>query len=215
MITRNFINLHGFGSPGGLKNAKAQLFKQKFTPFAGVAFRSIDFTPTPKDFEFHTITDMIARLRQYIFDFDLNPVSLIGSSQGATVALNYAHRYGDVEQLLLLAPALFYDAYASSEELQEWQAAQSVPIFHYGFGEEIPLDFGHHEDGLRYSAAPPPPAPTRIIHGLSDEVIPISCSRQYAERYPELVQLVEADDNHRLGNRSELIWDQTRSFFQL
>ena len=215
MITRNIINLHGFGSPGGLRNAKAQLFDRHFKPYPKIAFHSIDFTPTAKDFEFHTITGMIDRLRQYILDFNLNPVSLIGSSQGAIVALNYAHRFGNVERLLLLAPEIFYIAHDDADELLEWKKNKSAPVFHYGFGEELPLNYGHHQDGLRYRSAPPPPAPIMIIHGLSDEVIPISHSRLYAGRYPKLVQLIEVDDNHRLGNQSEFIWEQTISFFQL
>lgn len=55
MITKHIINLHGFGSAGGLKNEKAQYFNQHFQSFAEIAFHSIDFTPTPKDLEYHTI----------------------------------------------------------------------------------------------------------------------------------------------------------------
>jgi pimeloyl-ACP methyl ester carboxylesterase len=35
-------------------------------------------------------------VRQYILDRELTDVSLIGSSMGGLVGLNYAHRFGDV-----------------------------------------------------------------------------------------------------------------------
>ena len=216
MIQRRIINLHGFGTQGGLKNSKGQFFNQKFGQFEEIAFHAFDFNPTPKDFEFHTFTGMIDRLRQYIFDHNLNPVQLIGSSQGALAALNYAHRYGGVEKMLLLAPALYYDSsYASEKELQEWQEIQSAPIFHYGFGKEIPLNYGYHQDGLRYVNAPQPPAPIMIIHGFNDETIPIDRSRVYAQRYPDQVQLIEIDDDHLLRNQMNFIWEQAKLFFQL
>lgn len=213
MIKKHIINLHGFGSAGGLKNEKAIYFNQHFQSFAEIAFHSIDFTPTPKDFEFHTITGMIARLRQYIFDFNLSPISLIGSSQGAIVALNYAHRFKSVEKLLLLAPQLSYITQESEQELQEWKEAGQGTFFHYGFEKEVAIGFGHHEDGLRYSNAPPPPAPIKIIHGLNDQIIPINLSRLYADRYPASVHLIEVDDNHRLSSSSELILQEATSLF--
>ncbi|MDX1417636.1 MAG: YqiA/YcfP family alpha/beta fold hydrolase [Candidatus Promineifilaceae bacterium] len=213
MTKQSIINLHGFGSLGGLENAKAQLFDQLFKSFAEIEFHSIDFTPTPKDFQYHTITGMINRLRQFILDFDHKRVSLIGSSQGALVALNYAHLFGDIEKMLLLAPALKYELDEDPQELEDWKLAQSIPVFHYGFEREIPLDYYHYQDGARYVVAPSPPAPILIIHGLHDDVIPISHSRQYAERYAGLVQLIEVDDNHRLLQQTALLDDQALTFF--
>jgi predicted alpha/beta hydrolase family esterase len=42
-----------------------------------------------------------------------------------------------------------------------------------------------------------PPAPTEIVHGRGDEVIPIALSRDYATRFG--VPLHECDDDHRLA----------------
>lgn len=93
MTQKEIIFLHGFGVLGGLKNSKAQFFDQKFRQLKSTSFYAIDFNPTPKDFEFHTITGMVDRFRQYILEHDLDSIYLIGSSQGASVALNYASRY--------------------------------------------------------------------------------------------------------------------------
>ncbi|MEM7333526.1 MAG: alpha/beta hydrolase [Chloroflexota bacterium] len=215
MTQKNIIFLHGFGVLGGLQNGKAQFFNEKFKKLNSISFFCIDFNPTPKDFEFHTITGMIDRLRQYIFHHDLDSVFLIGSSQGANVALNYAHRYGGVEKLLLLAPELFYDSYSTESQLQEWEELVSAPLFHYGFGEEVLLNFGHHQDGLRYTNNPQPPAPILIIHGLNDDAIPISRSQKYAGAYSQDVSLITVEDDHFLRNSRQTMWHHTQRFFQL
>lgn len=42
-----------------------------------------------------------------------------------------------------------------------------------------------------------PPAPTEIVHGTRDDVIPIDVSREYAARFS--IPLHEIDDDHRLA----------------
>ena len=103
MTKETVIFLHGYATLGGFKDAKAKLFYDQFEAYPQIDFYAIDFNPTPKDFQFHTITGMIDRLRQYVLERDFSAFSLIGISQGADVALNYAHRYGDIKQLLLLS----------------------------------------------------------------------------------------------------------------
>jgi pimeloyl-ACP methyl ester carboxylesterase len=44
-----------------------------------------------------------------------------------------------------------------------------------------------------------PRCPVVIIHGKEDEVVPIEVSRRYAGNYPELVELIEVDDDHSLA----------------
>lgn len=132
----------------------------------------------------------------------------------ANVALNYAHRYGGVEKLILLAPELFYDSYSTDDQLREWQELVSAPVFHHGFGEELALNFAHHQDGLRYTNAPQPPAPILMIHGLNDTAIPINRSRVCKFPFSK-VTLIEVDDDHFLKNSTQVIWQQTLMFFQL
>jgi hypothetical protein len=53
---------------------------------------------------------------------------------GDLVGLNYAHRYGGVVHLLLLAPVLTYlsgERFGTSPA--QWQAAWVGKMFHYGF----------------------------------------------------------------------------------
>ena len=56
-----------------------------------------------------------------------------------------------------------------------------------------------------------PVAPTVIIHGISDDIVPIEVSRDYVKRYPQ-VQLIEVDDGHRLAESLEVILRETRRF---
>ena len=209
------IFLHGYATRGGLKAEKARFLHEKFSAYPAVDFYAIDFNPTAKDFQYHTITGMIDRLRQYIIEREFDEVSLIAISQGANVALNYAHRYGDVKQLLLLAPELYYDAYSTDEALKAWEARVDAPVFHYGFQETVPLNYGHHQDGLRYVDPPPPPAPVVLIHGVSDPAIPIERSRRYAAQYSDQVQLIEVDSDHFLNDQHDRIWAEAKALYDL
>jgi pimeloyl-ACP methyl ester carboxylesterase len=203
--------LHGFASSG--KSTKARFFAAKFEPLPRVQFHSLDFNPTPNDFEYMTVTGLVNRLRQYVLDHSLGDVNVIGSSLGSLVGLHDAHRFGGINRMLLLAPALSYGMNeADAEHLQRWQEVGTTPVFHYAFEREVGLRFGFHVDGLQYRDPVSPPAPTMIIHGRSDDVIPIENSRSYAARFPDQVQLVEVDSDHRLNDQLEFIWTRVQSF---
>ena len=129
---------------------------------------------------------------------------------GGLVALNYAHRFGGIAALLLLAPAL---TYLSGERVatagESWQDEGSGAVYHYAFGQSLPLRYDIEVDGRLYQKAPPPPAPMVIVHGRQDHVVPISASRAYARQYPEQVRLVEVDASHTgLNEHLDFIWNQ-------
>jgi pimeloyl-ACP methyl ester carboxylesterase len=211
MDKKTVLHLHGFASSG--QGTKAQYFQSKFDPLSHVTFHAFEFNPTPKDFECMTITGLINRLRQYLLGQQPGNISFIGSSLGALVGLHYAHRFGGVEQMLLLAPALTYSTGKYTEaQLQQWQRECTINVAHYAFGREIPLRYDYHLDGLRYLEPVPPPAPMLIFHGRNDEVVPIENSRKYVASYPEQTQLVEVYSDHRLNDQLDLIWEHARSF---
>jgi pimeloyl-ACP methyl ester carboxylesterase len=211
MDEKTVLYLHGFASSG--QGIKAQYFGSKFESFPQVTFHAFEFNPTPQDFEYMTITGLINRLRQYLLGQQPGQISFIGSSLGALVGLHYAHRFGGVERMLLLAPALTYLTGKYTEaELQQWQRAGTIDTAHYAFQREVPLQYDYYLDGLRYLKPVPPPAPLLIIHGQNDEVVPIEHSRQYAASYPDQMQLVEVASNHRLNDQLDLIWEHAQSF---
>ena len=207
----HLIYLHGFASSAG--GRKPDYLRPRLADRADVGFHALDFSPTPVDFEYLTITGMINRLRQYILDRELTNFSLIGSSMGGLVALNYAHRFPGVNRLLLLSPAL---AYLSGERvgmsLAQWQAAGVGEVFHYGFNRPTRLRYDLEIDGRFYHIAPPPPAPITILHGTEDEVVPVTTSREYAARYPEQVRLIEVAAGHDINDHLSLIWRLMQQF---
>jgi uncharacterized protein len=207
---KDLIFLHGFTSSAN--STKALYLTERLAGFPGVRFLVPDFNPTPEDFEYLTVTGMINRLRQYVIDHDTGVVDLVASSLGALVALHYAARFGGVGRLLLLAPVLSYSSLPfPGEMLRQWERDGSTEFLHYGFPGRVPLRYDFHIDGLRYSGQIPPPAPVQILHGRSDEVIPIKNSRDYASQYPEMVGLTELDSDHALLDRTETIWEHVSS----
>lgn len=206
MMNKPILFLHGFISSA--RSTKAQYLAERLA-----SFHAVDFNPTPEDFAYMTISGRIDRLRQYVIDHKIKEMCLVGSSLGGLVALNYAHRFGGVERMLLLAPALTWLSNVVSEEGQaQWEAAGVAPIFHPAFGRTIPLGYGLQWDGQRYSEPVPPPAPAVIIHGVDDETVSVNHSRAYAAAYPDDVRLVEVDAGHDLNGHLDLIWEYVRSF---
>lgn len=210
MADKVVLFLHGFASSG--QGAKAEYLRAQCKSYPGVTFHAPDLNPTPKDFEFMTVTGMINRLRQYVWDHHLETCCLIGSSMGALVGLHYAHRFEGVEKLLLLAPVLSYFEGISKDALEQWKSAGQIQTYHYAFEREIPLCYDLHLDGMCYLEQVPPAVPTRILHGRCDEVIPTHKSREYQARYPQRVDLLELDSDHALNDQLPFIWEQVGSF---
>jgi len=207
ILRTNIIFLHGFASSG--KGTKGVYLGKRLSSFASVDFRAFEFTPTPVDFEYMTITGMINRLRQYVVDNDLEPFFMIGSSFGGLVGMNYASRFGGVVKSLLLAPALSYSKMTTStEEDERWRREGVSQTFHYAFNRLLPLRYDLEIDGQLYSEAPAPTGPVTIVHGTGDEVVPVVESRRYAARYPELVNLIEVDAGHDINEYLDFIGRQ-------
>ena len=203
----NIIFLHGFASSG--KGTKATFLGERLGDIPEVDYRTFEYTPTPRDFEFLTITGSINRLRQFVLDHDLEPFVLVGSSFGALVGMNYAWRFGGVEKALLLAPALSYASIAPVlDPKDEWQSTGVVQVMHYAFDRSLPLRYELEIDGKLFGEAPPPSGPVTIIHGIGDEVVPVEESRRYTAAHPDLVELVEVDASHDLNAHLEVIWEE-------
>jgi pimeloyl-ACP methyl ester carboxylesterase len=178
-----------------------------------VVFKAVEFNPTPRDFEHMTVTGLINRLRQIVLYGTFPNLLLVGSSLGALVGIHYAHRFGGVDRLLLLAPALAFRGMDLTEaEVETWRRKGARMFMHYDFEREVPLRYDYYRDGMEYSSPIPPPAPTEIIHGVHDDVVPIAHSRKFAAEHKELVKLLEVDSDHRLADRMPLLWEQVEAF---
>lgn len=208
---KTILFLHGFASSA--RTTKAQYLKEKLDPMSQVAFHALDLNPTPTDFEYMTTTGLINRVRQYVLDHDLAPFSLVGSSFGGLVALQYAHRFAAVDKMLLLAPGVRWLSGGLSEsELAQWETAGTTEVLHYAFDENLPLRYDLHADGLNFLEPVPPAAPTLIIHGSRDTTVPTDDSRAYAAKHHRQVQLIEVDADHDLNGHLPLIWQHLQAF---
>ena len=56
----------------------------------------------------------------------------------------------------------------------------------------------------------PDSVPVTIIHSTTDDIVPISASKNYIERSGNNVQLIEVADNHVLENSIELIISEAK-----
>jgi pimeloyl-ACP methyl ester carboxylesterase len=210
-MDKTILSLHGFASSA--RSTKNLYLTEKLEACPQVSFHTLDFNPTPTDFEYMTTTGLINRVRQYVLDHQLGPFSIVGSSYGGLIAVQYAHRFGGVEKMLLLAPGLrWLSGGLSEEQLTAWKEAGAAPVSHYAFEQELPVRYDLQQDGLAYLDPIPPPCPATIIHGNRDQAVPFDDSRQWAAGYPEQVQLIEVDADHDLNGHLDLIWEHLQRF---
>jgi pimeloyl-ACP methyl ester carboxylesterase len=138
-----------------------------------------------------------------IDDFDL----IMGSSYGGLAVANAAKELLDKNlKLVLMAPAFGLAENfqkIGEEELDEWENNGFRPYFHHGLNEEIKLGWDFMVSAKKMSW-PNINHPTVIIHGVSDDIVPIESSRKIAESNSN-VKLIEVEDGHRLVNSLQFI----------
>jgi hypothetical protein len=204
------VYLHGFASSP--QSAKAQFFRKRFGE-RGFAMEipSLD----GGDFSSLSITGQLQIVDAAVAG---EPTILIGSSLGGYLAALYAARHDNIEKLILLAPAFRFPSRwrerYSAEELMRWQRDGSVPVFHYGYGRELPLGYQIMEDSRSYEDEPEFLQPALILHGRLDLVVPASISTAFADRHPN-VTLRLFDSGHELTGVLEELWHETATFLDL
>lgn len=124
-----------------------------------------------------------------------------------------------MERLILLAPAFGFLFHwlprLGANTIKNWQEKQYLPVYHYGEGRKIPLNYDFVTDPQTYKEdLLQRPLPTLILHGKYDEVIPIQASRNFASQHP-WVNLMELDSDHALGNTMAEIWQAIDLFSQI
>jgi uncharacterized protein len=203
-----FVYLHGFASSPGSR--KARFFGERFREL-GIGLEIPDMAEG--DFRNLTLTAQLNVIAQVARD---QPVSLIGSSMGGYLAALYAARHpGNVEKLVLLAPAFSFTSrwpqLLGEPAMEQWKRSNTLKVFHYSEGREVELGYQLVEDAEQYEAYPEVEQPVLIFHGRRDTVVPPEFSVAFAERHPN-ARLRPLDSDHELTNVLDTMWIETEEF---
>lgn len=208
------IYLHGFASSPD--STKARYFSGQLAAH-GVPLTTPDLNQP--DFTTLTVSRMLTQLSQHI-DEAGGRVSLMGSSLGGALSILAAARWpGQIERLVLLAPAVMLAKPGHSllppERIAEWEHRGALPFFHYAYGEERLLDYAFYADSLAHD---PYEAvfsqPTLIFQGLHDTVVDCRSVERFASTRSN-VTLSLLDDDHQLGRSLPRMWESVEDFLGL
>jgi uncharacterized protein len=208
-----YIYLHGFASGPG--STKAIYIREQFAKI-GIELQVPDLNQN--DFTQLTVSRQIAQVVN-LFPQDGTPVTLIGSSLGGWVSTIIAQDYPQVEKLVLLAPAFDFLNHwlpkIGDRQLNLWKNTYHLPIYHHALKNLSPLHYNFVVDARRYPLSQIDRVlPTLIIHGINDDVIPISASRDF-RKDRHWVELLEWESDHQLTNVSDRIWQEICDFSHL
>jgi uncharacterized protein len=208
-----YIYLHGFSSGPG--STKAKYIKAQFAQI-GIELQVPDLNQD--DFTHLTVSRQIAQVID-LFPQDRSPVTLIGSSLGGWIAAIIAQNYSQVDRLVLLAPAFDFLAHwlpkIGEQQLNSWQKTGYLSIYHHAIKDLVPLHYDFLTDALKYPLSEIDRVlPTLIIHGIHDDVIPVTASQEYVLDRP-WAELLEWDSDHQLTDASDRIWQEIRLFCEV
>ena len=199
------IYLHGFASSSG--SGKATYLAQRLRE-RGVSFHAPDLNLP--HFSTLTVTRMLEQTHALLKQSS-EPVTLIGSSLGAFVAVIAASRWPElVSHLVLMAPALdFSDKGLSGPggaRIADWKRTGQLMVFHFGYGRMLPIHYELYEDARRYDAMSAElPMPVIVFQGRQDTAVDARTVEAWAGRRPN-VELHLLDDDHQLGSSLTYIW---------
>ena len=199
------VYLHGFASSP--HSGKATYLGGRYRA-EGIEFQAPDLNLP--DFSTLTVTRMLEQTR-VLLDAAKTPVTLIGSSLGAFVAVHAAAKWpAKVERLVLMAPALDFSEEGLSgpggADVNEWRRAGSIMVFHHSYGRMMPIHYDLYADARQYDAsAVMLPMPVIVFQGRQDTAVDPASVERWARGRPN-VTLHMLDDDHQLSGSREFIW---------
>ena len=208
------LYLHGFASSPD--STKARFFRERLGRH-GVTLASPDFNEP--DFTTLTMSRMLEQLARTVDGVGV-PVTLMGSSLGAALAVLGAAQLGAaVERLVLLAPAVMFAKPGHSllppDRIAEWERCGALPFFHYAYNEERLLNVEFYRDSLQHDACNVAfGQPTLIFQGRRDAVVDVRSVEAFA-RGRTNVTLSLLDDDHQLLASLPAMGDAVEEFLGL
>ena len=201
------IYLHGFASSP--QSGKASFLARKYRE-QGVEFQAPDLNLP--EFSTLTVTRMLEHTRQ-LLEAAASPVTLIGSSLGAFVAVHAAARWPDrVGRLVLMAPALDFSNDGlkgpGGADVEQWRRDGSITIFHHSYGRMMPIHYELYADARRYDALGLQlPMPILVFQGRRDTAVDPASVERWARGRPNVI-LHMLDDDHQLSGSRDFIWSE-------
>ena len=205
------VYLHGFASSA--HSGKATYLAQRLQE-RGVRFLAPDLNVP--DFSTLTVTRMLEQTRA-LLDQEKEPVTLIGSSLGAFVAVNAAAQWPDlVGKLILMAPALDFGDEGltgpGGADIAAWKAAGQLNVFHFAYGRMMSVHYELYADARRYDGMGADlKMPVLVFQGRRDTAVDPATVEAWSRRRPN-VELHLLDDDHQLTASLSYIWDATSRF---
>ena len=205
------IYLHGFASSG--HSGKASYLGDRLQE-RGIQFLAPDLNYP--DFSTLTVTRMVEQTGALI-EKAKDPVTLMGSSLGAFVAVVAAGKWPDrVARLVLMAPALDFGDEGlkgpGGADLAAWKAAGQLNVFHFAYGRMMPVHYELYADARRHDAMDADlKMPILVFQGRRDTAVDPATVEAWSRRRPN-VELHMLDDDHQLANSLSYIWDATSRF---
>jgi hypothetical protein len=216
MSLRELVYLHGFASSA--QSSKAAYLAARARE-AGLAFRAPDLNEP--DFATLTISRMVDQTRQLLEQGSPRPVTLVGSSLGAVVALVVAAEQptspgGVVDSLVLMAPAVDLvpglAAHFGPERMREWERTNRLEVFHYADQRTRVLEFGFYADARLHDPwALEPRVPTLVFQGSRDETVDAGAVQRWAAGRRN-VSLRLLEDGHQLLDSLDEMWGDVQRF---
>ena len=188
------VYLHGFASgPNGSKGSHCRTWALA----KGIPFLAPDLNLP--SFEELTLTAQVKATEALLSSLS-EPAVLVGSSLGGLAAAAVAHRGMPMRCLVLLAPAFgFSQRRMNGPQWTLYRERGEMEVFHYAYGRTQCLgpalmgDLPRWADDGTWRVK----VPVVVIHGKSDESVPLSESQAFVVRSRN-AKLVVVDDDHAL-----------------
>lgn len=150
------------------------------------------------------------------YNLDSRNIGVLGSSFGGSVVLNSIEYIANFKAVGLKSPASFLaEAYEAEnrpfEEMEEWKKSKISHIS--GLNYMAYIDAINHNLYRNLSLIK---CPVLIVHGNSDNIVPIEQSRRLAHLispYAQLVEINGADHNYKQKGAMEILLRNIKKFF--
>ncbi|QVL31845.1 alpha/beta fold hydrolase [Telmatocola sphagniphila] len=202
------VYVHGLGSFRG--GEKSQALEDACAE-RGLCFSAFDFRGhgqsdgSLSDLTGSRLLEDLAAIRHYLMGRGIRRLGLVGSSMGGWASAWFGLQAGEVTRCVLLAPAFrFLQRRWESltpEQQEDWKNQGS----HLFTGQWVDAELKYAFAEERYAFSPTALAfrwqkPMLILHGLADDVVPVSDSWDFLNScpYPHLQLRVFKNGDHRL-----------------